>query len=66
MLIINMDGSNHEFVFDEAARLHRIDVATACLLGWHCNREGASVQVKGCCANCKSTDYDAVVKKSIN
>lgn len=58
-----MDGSNHEFVFDEAVRLRRIAVATACLLGWHCNKEGASVHVKGWCANRKSTDYDAVVKK---
>ncbi len=60
MLIINMDGSNHEFVFDEAVRLHSIAVATACL-GWYCSSEGASVQ--GCCVNCKTTDHDAVVKK---
>jgi hypothetical protein len=56
MLIINMDGSNnHEIVFDEAViRLHSIAMAVACL-GWHCSSEGASVQVKGRCANCKTT-----------
>jgi hypothetical protein len=41
-----MDGSNHEFVFKKAARLRQIAVGTACLLGWQCNREGASVQVQ--------------------
>jgi hypothetical protein len=62
MFFINMDGSNQEFVFDEAVRLRSNTVATACL-GWHCSSEGASVQVNGRRANRKATDYDAVVHK---